>query len=800
MFLHYLKISLRTLQRYRVQSVLNILALSVGLMAFSLGSYWLYWEHHFDDFHPDSSHTFAITTLGLFKDQKGRQAELNQLHGADAQIFTTLPEVKNCTFVNRGGGLIQHNETEIPVNSLLIDSAFSSIFRMELLAGTLKNAPYNYEYAVLCRSLAERLFGETDCTGKTLVLNPNSRGEQKVKVAAVMENYPGNTELIFDILILGPSGITNNRKRSTCYIQLREEADVTAFSEKITIHKSVSHDPYGVDYSGLWSFRLRSLPEVHLKCNYQLEERFQNIYILYYTGLALLLVALMNNLVLFIAMQQRRQKGLLTYRSIGAKTTSLLTKGLVELLAPVAAAWILSWLWMELLFPFFAEFSALQEWLFVQYVKRTMEYSSLLLHSLVRESILLGMYVVVCTLLIVLLLKQGRKVGKQDAAILSRRILVTGQIAVSSLFLLISLALYTQLYYLHTCDKGIRPEHIIQIDLGSNTCWEVDAKAAKQALLQVPGVKDVTLLCESLLKGDGMFENIGIVRIEGRDREKVKQEQEEDNLLYVEENFFSFFGMRFLEGSELKDDGVHSYVVNETGAHQLGMDHLLERPVGNSSERIAGIIADYHYAPLRFPVRKIFFTIPDKETIQYTPFRYLYVMASPGQEDSILPALRQAMQPFDRGEVKESENYQPLTELLRAFNRPEEILFLIFSLFSLCSILIASSGIYALVALSTEQRRKEIAIRKVNGALYRNILYLFLREYLVLVAVGNLIAFPLAYYALQLWLNTFTYHTSFGFGWFVLVFVLTAGIVFLSVTLQIRKAIRVQPASVLKTE
>ena len=134
------------------------------------------------------------------------------------------------------------------------------------------------------------------------------------------------------------------------------------------------------------------------------------------------------------------------------------------------------------------------------------------------------------------------------------------------------------------------------------------------------------------------------------------------------------------------------------------------------------------------------------------------------------------------------------------FNRPDTTIFLIFVVFALLCIIISSFGIYSLVALSAEQRKKEIAIRKVNGAMFKNILRLFLKEYLALVFIGNIAALPAGYFFINRWLESYAYRTEIGLDLFLLVFLITCGMVIFSVARQVKKASDINVAESIKCE
>ena len=227
-------------------------------------------------------------------------------------------------------------------------------------------------------------------------------------------------------------------------------------------------------------------------------------------------------------------------------------------------------------------------------------------------------------------------------------------------------------------------------------------------------------------------------------------------------------------------------MVNETCLQTLGYTDLLERPIyikGQASQaRVCGVIKDYLYAPMQYPILPLFFTTYENPMVKDFERPYLIYVR------------------YANDNVNRSKMFTELSDLIDRFNRPEKVIFTIFSILSLVCILISTFGIYSLVSLATEQRRKEIAIRKVNGATFYHILQLFFREYFILVTLGNVFALPVGYLVIKRWLETYANHTTLPAGLFLLVFLITCGIVLLSIFRQVKRAAATNPAEVIKTE
>jgi ABC-type antimicrobial peptide transport system permease subunit len=233
---------------------------------------------------------------------------------------------------------------------------------------------------------------------------------------------------------------------------------------------------------------------------------------------------------------------------------------------------------------------------------------------------------------------------------------------------------------------------------------------------------------------------------------------------------------------------------------------LLERPILKVSDysvtnkKVCGVVKDYLYAPMQYPVLPLYFQVYTDNLQKNFPAQYLYVRYRPGHKEDVLTHIRRITAEVDSDEVSDDHKYVELETIIELFNRPEKVIFTLFSLLAWLCILISSFGIYALVSLSTEQRKKEMAIRKINGATPKHILQIFIREYLILTVVGNALALSAGYLLMKRWLETYAYHIDMNAWSLILVFALTSAIVTGSIYRQVAKAAKANPAETIKAE
>lgn len=787
MILHYTETAFRGLQRYKAQSIISILGIAIGFTAFILGGYWYYWEYSFDTFHPDWRHTYALTTSGLSKTAEGEDAEIHQLHVQAKKSFMAFPEIESfcqtTTVSWRPGGKEKQWMGE------RVDSTFFQFFRCDLLEGTYKGNAYDNSSVILTRRCAMQQFGTLSCVGETFKLNDNV----SFTVAGVMKDYPQNTTFKFDYLLLGIP-------QDKLYVRVNPQADLKELESKINSYRLDLEDTEYNTYSN-WRFHLRSLPEVHLRCSEGLESRFRNINILACAGALAFLSALMNLLVLFIGQQQRKMPHNLTYTVLGASFRSLTGKKLMELVLPLVIGLLLSLAFIELIFPYYQDYTRLEGYGYFQGYDKVIGRAGLLKVSVVLYLVAAVLFLLVSLLPVRALLRRR----KQARSRLLRNSLIAGQIFIGALFLVASLGFYHQYRFMSQTDKGIVLDNIWQIDLGFDAVYSKDCRPFGELLRNNPYIEDVTALSFPVLSSRGEFycSFISNLSIEGRGEGTTY----EDNCMAVESNFLPFFGLRMKEGEWITNQGTYDYVVNETGARKLQMDHLPGRKIGNFQDigeevRISGVMHDYYFCPLRYPIDKTFFVVlrPPKEGEFYVRNQYYYIKVLPQNREKALEYAHKLYAEYDKGEIEPAKQFVYLPDLMEEFNRPEKSMFYVFSTLGLICILISSFGIYSLVSLSAEQRRKEIAIRKVNGAVYKDILSLFLKEYFLLVVLANALALPLGYLFIFRWLQTYAYHTELTLWFYAGIFLITCGVVVLSVARQVTYAVKVNPAEVVKSE
>jgi len=201
---------------------------------------------------------------------------------------------------------------------------------------------------------------------------------------------------------------------------------------------------------------------------------------------------------------------------------------------------------------------------------------------------------------------------------------------------------------------------------------------------------------------------------------------------------------------------------------------------------------------MQYPIKGLFFHLQQDKS--FTPPQYVYIKTKPENRVKAIEYSEKILKNMEVGEVPEGTRFLSLSGIMDKFNLPEKTLFQIFGVLALASLLVVSFGIFSLVTLTIEQRKKEIGIRKINGAEVSDILLLFIKNYLLLVIAGNVLSLPIAYLLINRWMDSYVYRTHLSWWLFAVVFIITALAVIISVFEKVRKSANQNPAEVVKSE
>jgi putative ABC transport system permease protein len=380
-------------------------------------------------------------------------------------------------------------------------------------------------------------------------------------------------------------------------------------------------------------------------------------------------------------------------------------------------------------------------------------------------------------------LKTGMKGG------MLRKVLVVVQFSLSVILVLGTLMIYRQVRFMQEYDVGYDREHIVIFDISSRILQNRDT--FKTELLSNPNIQNITLVDVAPYRWQSNA-GVGDVHWEGKTNQEVKMV-----MTSVDYDFLDTFGLEMTEGrffsKEYSTDVTGSFVVNQAAVKAMEMDDPIgkELKVWDYKRRIIGVVKDYHFESLRNPI------IPMAMRIDPRWYQQACVRISPHRVSDTLGFIENKWKelhpryPFE---------YRFLDDTLNSLYRSEQSIGTVVSVFTVLALFISCLGIFGLSSYTAEQRTKEIGIRKVLGASVSSIVRYMSKEFVFLVIIANFIAWPLAYFLINQWLQRFAYRITMGWWTFFLVGIMIFVLSLLTISWQIIRAATANPADSLRYE
>ncbi|QKZ12804.1 ABC transporter permease [Spirosoma sp. KUDC1026] len=813
MLQNYLKIALRTLRKNRVFSLINIAGLALGITAFVFILEYVAYERSFNQFHKNLPTLYRLLTQSKSGDI---WSAMSPPVGPLAK--EKLPEVRNfCRIAeNSANGIVSFPEARSlqsfrESKLAYADASFFTLFTFPLIKGTATTALVQPNTVALSQSQAHKCFGAQNPIGQTLTLN-NQFGKTLYTVTAVYADIPQNSDLSFDAVfalqtLANPANLNGNdwaRLDSfygtylTTFLELPERtpgvpADYKALEAKInTLAKQRNPDEQN-------RFIVQPATTLHLASSlsddYQTSGSLGFVYIL--SGIAglVLLIAWFNYVNLSTAGALKRAKEVGVRKVIGAGPGQLIGQFLGESLLLNGLGFLLALLLVTVLQSSFNEF-----------IQKDLSLDKLDLDGfwLVGLALLLigaiasGGYVAftMTSFQPIQTLKGTYQGGKNGWL---RKTLVVAQFSASIALVIATLVLYRQLQYMQNKDLGVRLTQRVVIKgpaLAQNGSFTPATAVLEDELSQLPYVKS---FCQTSIV-PGNFYNFtadGITKQNPRPGDDKKSY----SMGIIDDRFLTTYEIKLIAGrnfttqeAELGYEKSAKVMINETGARQLGFasagQSVGQRLNWGQAFEIVGVIADYHHQGLQQAIQPVVF-LPRRSVSDLT------VQLTTNQVQDKLTQLEQLYKAAYPGNPFEfffaDENYNRQYQNERQYSR-------VFTVGSALAIFIACLGLFGLATFTTEQRTKEIGVRKVLGASVVSIVTLLSKDFLKLVFVAIGIASPLAYYGMHRWLQDFAYKVDITWWVFALAGLFAVGIAVLTVSLQSAKAALVNPVKSLRSE
>jgi putative ABC transport system permease protein len=789
MIRNYFAISFRQLWKNQLFSAVNIIGLTVGLAVSTFIALYVWHEFHYDRFEPFGDRTYRIMSIMKYGDQDVTFTGLQEAFGRE--IKQQIPEVEEVVRISDGDAILQsdqnHQFNEEHIG--FADAATLSVFGLQVRQGDVKTALREPGRIVLTRQLAEKYFGTQNPIGKTMIYDKHF----PLTVSAVLDDLPTNSVIQFNGLVslhtmpsLGAQqqDLYKGQGFLSTYLVLHQGASASVVEKKLETIKS------GIHFVGMSAkFFLEAMPTLHLDSRNTSKSVRQSLYILMTIALVILALAVINYISLTTARATKRAREVGIRKAIGGQRSELIGQFFMESFLTTTLAFLLSLALLQALFPW------ANHALDLHMDKRVLTqgpYLGLMLALWLGCSILSGSYpaLLLSGFRPALVLKGA--IGWRQSGVGVRRVFTTVQFTASIGLLICSLVLYAQMRFLRTKNLGINRAQVVAIHIDGEMVPQFSG--LRDAIRQWAGTGNVAV------SNSALFTNrIAIMFINAEKNKK----QLMVNVLTVDKPFFDMMGVRWQyrpPGWEVGPVTKDLTVYNQTLIKEAGIKgNPLQQPAPLKDQPADGITTDFHLRSLHGAVSPMKLTVvSDTNRSMLAKGGYLLVKLNPNTDVS--KSLDQLKTLYNHSQPTAPFDYYFLDEAYDKLYSRETRLMQLFNGFTILTLLVACLGLLGLMTFSVEVRTKEIGVRKVLGASVSGIVILLSKDFLKLVLISILIASPIAWYAMNKWLQDFAYKISIEWWVFALAGGLATGIALLTISFQSVKAAVANPVKSLRND
>ena len=802
MLRNYLTVAFRNISKDKFYSLINVFGLTLGIASCIFITIYINDEISYDRFNKKADRIYRVTEFIETEGSGERSSSApfpvgptlvedfgnvieSQVRLFDFQSPTLLISLKD--------GNKEFNEP----NVLFVDSTFFQIFDYEVSKGDKATALQKPNSVLLTESAAKRYFGNDEPMGKLLQIE----GRQELIVTGVMPDPPRNAHFQFEFLVSFSTlrNFFNGQYPQTwywnpCWTYLLLKDDVQpAEVEKYFPAFIQKYFPEFIRNEA--RMELQALTDIHLTSDLEFEMQAnsseENIYVFMIIGVVILFIASMNFMNLSTARSAKRGKEVGLRKTLGSEKGQLVSQFLLESLIISFIAILLA---VVVSVVGLSSFNVLAE----KSISYSVFLNPIILTALVAIFIIIGIgsglypALVLSSFVPIKVLKDSQPKGGRGAIL--RKTLVVVQFSLSIIMIISTVIAINQLDFLRKSDTGFNPEQVLYIS-ALRTPITRTYPAFKKEMEQRPDVVSVTGVLDVLgskHQGDNF-------RFEGMDKSKLF------SVMWVNLDFFKTFDLTIVSGREFQEtmttDDTLALVVNESLAKQ--MNWSVEETVGKPFDynqyhgQIVGVVEDFNFVSKHRTIEPLILQL--RSNPGHFNFSLKYVAIKLKSDD--LPKTVAAIEakwkelapdrPFD---------YFFLDQELDKLYKDEEKLGKVAGIFSALAVIVACLGLFALASFITEERRKEIGIRKVMGGSVSQIVILLSKDFSKLIAIAFILACPIAWYAMTTWLNNFAFHVQINWFVFILVGLITFFIALLTISYRALQAAFSNPVKTLRHE
>ena len=810
MIKNFFKTSLRNISRQKSFTFINILGLAVGLACSFMIYLYITNELAYDTFYPQSENIYRLCITNNIGGKIDTYC--NAPRPTSPTMKENYPEVIEQTRAVGVNGLYTHSapiayerQTITTDEIFAVDSTFFGVFENEFIHGNADNA-LNQPYSiVLTEGLAHKLFGNVNPLDKTVILNNNN----EMIVTGVIKDHPAGTHFRYEALVPWSYAFRQGENNAWYgwhvyhYLLLSPHADIHKLEEKFpeffTTYMKETYDRI----NGSAEMSLQPLESIHLHSNVTWEmypnNDIINIYIFASIAVFLIVIASINYMNLSTARANRRSKEIAIRKIVGSRKTLLVVQFIVESILITFCAFIISIVLIEI-------FSPLMRSMLPNVMNFNSIFSAKNLVLLLIVSLFVGALSGIYPALIIAgfspmqVMKSNTFVSKKGFN--PRKVLIFFQFAISIILIICTLVVVRQLSYARNIDLGFDKENVIFVTIRDPKI-DQNSITIRERLKELPFVESTSLAYNQ----PGTTFNRFPARLESNEGEFV---QRSTQFMQIDYDFLETMKINLVDGRNYKR-GIDQFwweniLVNRKLVETMEWEEPLGKryyafddSLGNATYcTVVGVMDDFIPSSIRSNVSPILaFLVPDNGQEYYGGIKRLFVRYKQNQSPKVLETLRNMW--IEYGSESPPE-YHYLDESLNQQYQEEINLLKLFGYFTILAIFIACLGLLGLSSYSAEQKIREIGIRKVLGSTNKQVIVFLTKQFLTLVLLANVIAWPVAFIIMNKWLENFAYRTSLSVLLFFISALIALTIALLTVIFHSYKAANINPAKALKYE
>ena len=800
MFQNYFKTTVRNLWRNKTFSIINVMGLALGVTCSLLIMLWVKDEYSVDAFHKSGNRIYSVY------ERQNHDGQWNAFHGTPAllaeEMKRVLPEVELATNYSWNElGTFEANNKIMKKAGNYASGDFFKMFSYPLLEGSNTNVLQSPLDIAVSKKMAEDFFGSTvQAMGKTI----RYQDKADFRITAVFDNVPANSTKQFEYIInwekfleyfVGndTTAAGNSRAKEwtnsgpACYIMLREGTDAAAFERRIErFLDNYNKEQTPNDYIRLG---IQQYGDIYLRSGFDENGkiaggRIQYVRLFSIVAMIILLIACINFMNLTTARSVKRAKEISVRKVVGAIRSSLMRQFIGEALLVAFLSVSLAVCIVMLALPQFNQLTGKQ----IIMPLGSVSFWLSIIALLVLTGFISGSYpaLYLSSFNPVRVLKGTLKIGKN--ALWFRKGLVVFQFMLSIVLIIGTIVVSQQVNYIQSVNLGYNRENLIYIPLEG----DLPAKFGvfKTQASDMPGVKDITRMSQNLTQ---LINKTGAIEWEGKDPGSGV----EFAWSMVGYDYARTLNAELTAGRDFSKNFTSDstgYILNETAVKITGYKDPVGKPFSFRQKRgtIIGVVKDFHFNSLHETISPLVLSLNED-----MKWGMAIIRTEPGKTNEALASLQEICKELN---PKLPFTYQFADEEYAKLYRSEQVVGQLASYFAFLAIFISCLGLLGLVMFTAEQRTKELGIRKVLGASPVTLFNLLSKEFLQLVLIALVIASPLAWLAMEGWLQNYAYKVAISWWMFVVAGIVAVAIALVTVSSQAIKAALTNPVKSLRTE